>query len=118
MRIRCTTHPASGGPQLFRPIRRCRPRRSSTLSGLVVTTGRRRIPASGPAVAAAAAAVAAVVAAVAMALAAVAGCGPAPPGRPAADAWPAWRSLCPAPAPAGLAAQLGRAVPESLRGEV
>jgi hypothetical protein len=70
---------------------------------------------AGPAVAAA---VVAVVAAVAMALAAVAGCGPAPPGRPTADAWPAWRSLCPAPAPPGLAAQLGRAVPESLRGEV
>jgi hypothetical protein len=76
----------------------------------VATTGRRRQP--GRAAAAVAAAL------VAVTLAAVAGCGPAPAGRPAADAWPAWRSLCPVPAPAGLAAQLRRAVPASLNGEV
>jgi hypothetical protein len=57
-------------------------------------------------------------AAVAVALAAVAGCASVPPGRPTADAWPAWRSLCPVQPPPGLAAQLGRAVPKSLRGEV
>jgi len=59
-----------------------------------------------------------VVVAVAVALATMTGCAPAPPGRPTADAWPAWSSLCPVPAPPSLAAQLRRAVPESLRGEV
>jgi len=73
----------------------------------VVTTGRRRSRATGLAAAA-----------VAVVLAAIAGCSQAPAGKPTADAWPAWRSLCRVSAPAALAAQLGRSVPESLRGEV
>jgi hypothetical protein len=38
--------------------------------------------------------------------------------RSPADPPPAWRSLCPVTLPAGLAAQLGQTVPESLRGEL